>query len=84
MSFGTEYLHKRIAELESKIEDIQEWAFNMECMLEDCTYMSLKQFDRDAKTHLESLVKLVGKWIPPELRPEFNSRGSTPKARKQE
>jgi len=61
-------LRRNLTICAEKIASVQEWAFNMGCMLEDCTYLSMEQFDKDAKLHLESLVALVGKWVPPELR----------------
>jgi hypothetical protein len=54
----------------AKLEAICEWAFYMEAMYEDCTYLSQEAFDKDAKSQLAKLVELVGVWVPPELRDE--------------
>jgi len=50
------------------MERIREWAFNMDCMFEDCIYLSHEQFNKAIRTHLEKLIKFVGRWIPPEMR----------------
>lgn len=55
----------------AKLEAICEWAFYMEAMYEDCTYLSQEAFDKDAKSQLAKLVELVGVWVPPELRDEM-------------
>ena len=54
--------------LNEEIEKVKEWAFNMDCMFEDCTYLSHEQFNEAIRSHLEKLIKLVGRWIPPEIR----------------
>jgi len=61
-------LNERIQELEAKLEGVQEWAYTMGLMYEDCVYLSHEAFEKDAKTHLGTLVDLVGKWVPPEMR----------------
>lgn len=55
-------------------EAVGEWAFFMGAMFEDCTYLSQESWDKDAKSHLEELVTLVGEWIPPEIRDEVEGR----------
>ena len=59
---------KAIRNLSMEDEKVQEWAFNMACMFEDCTYLSHEQFMKDARIHLENLIELVGQWTPPEIR----------------
>ena len=59
---------KAIRNLGSETDKIQEWAFNMACIFEDCTYLSNEHFMKDARTHLEKLIELIGQWIPPEIR----------------
>jgi len=59
---------KAIQDLSMENEKVQEWAFNMACMFEDCTYLSHEQFMKDAKIHLENLIEIVGTWTPPEIR----------------
>ncbi len=56
-----------LIKLDSKIEAVQQWAFQMECMYEDCSYLSHEAFDEDAKKALKELINIVGKWIPPEV-----------------
>jgi len=59
---------KSIRNLSMEDEKVQEWAFQMACMFEDCTYTSHEQFMKDARIHLENLIELVGTWTPPEIR----------------
>ena len=51
-----------------KLEAVQQWAFQMEYMYEDCSYLSHEAFDKDAKKALQELISIVGKWIPLEVR----------------
>jgi len=59
---------KNLFKKAEKLTGVQQWAYTLGLMLEDCAYMSLGDFDRDLKKVLATLVESVGKWVPPEMR----------------